>query len=79
MLQSVAGERLAMRLMDHDPSGQILFRSSDILWNLLENGDRENVAKQLNNLTCIGYVSQHKKTCHNVCAEMKFAVILVLV
>jgi hypothetical protein len=30
-----------------------LFRSVDILWNLLENGDRLQVAEQLNSLVAI--------------------------
>ena len=57
MLRSGAAERLATRLMDVDPSGQVLFRSTDILWNLLENGGSQQVVDQLSSLTCIGYVA----------------------
>lgn len=53
MLHADGAERMCSRLMDYDPSGQVLFRSVDILWNLLENGDKNEVVKQLNNFTCI--------------------------
>ncbi|GFS17857.1 cilia- and flagella-associated protein 69-like [Elysia marginata] len=53
MLFVDGGRRVCSRLMDPDPSGQLLFRSADILWNLMENGDKAVLAKQLNNLSCI--------------------------
>ncbi|KAH3715889.1 cilia- and flagella-associated protein 69-like [Dreissena polymorpha] len=53
MLRADAAHRVCSRLMDPDPSGQLLFRSSEILWNLLENGDKAVLAQQLNNLICI--------------------------
>ncbi|KAK7110003.1 cilia- and flagella-associated protein 69-like isoform X2 [Littorina saxatilis] len=53
MLRAEGAKRLSARLTDPDPSGQLLFRSVDILWNLLEFGDKQEVAQQLNNLTCI--------------------------
>ena len=53
MLRADAANRLCSRLMDADPSGQLLFRSTDILWNLLENGDKASLAAQLNNLICL--------------------------
>jgi len=53
MLFVEGGKRICSRLMDPDPSGQLLFRSVDILWNLMENGDKATLAKQLNNLACI--------------------------
>ncbi|RUS81453.1 hypothetical protein EGW08_010793 [Elysia chlorotica] len=53
MLFVDGGRRICSRLMDPDPSGQLLFRSVDILWNLMENGDKAVLAKQLNNLSCI--------------------------
>jgi len=55
MLRVGAGNRICSRLMDPDPSGQLLFRSVDILWNLLEFGDQEELAEQLNSLVCIRY------------------------
>ena len=54
ILKAGGAERLCSRLMDSDPSGQLLFRSSDILWNLLENGDPDEVGHQLKSLTCVG-------------------------
>ncbi|KAL8615408.1 hypothetical protein ACOMHN_036228 [Nucella lapillus] len=54
MLRAEGARRLCSRLNDADPSGQLMFRSVDILWNLLEYGDQDTVAQQLNNLTCIG-------------------------
>ena len=55
MLNAEAASRLCSRLMDYDSSGELMFRSVDVLWNLLENADREEVASQLNNKTCIRY------------------------
>lgn len=53
MLRAEGARRLCSHLTDPDPSGQLLFRSVDIMWNLLEYGDRQVVANQLNNLTCM--------------------------
>lgn len=53
MLRVGAGNRICSRMTDADPSGQLLFRSVDILWNLLEFGDQGQLATQLDNLNCI--------------------------
>ncbi|KAK3109030.1 hypothetical protein FSP39_021501 [Pinctada imbricata] len=53
MLRADAATRICSRLMDPDASGALLFRSVDILWNLLEEGDPGELAQQLNNLTCL--------------------------
>ncbi|XP_074659218.1 cilia- and flagella-associated protein 69-like isoform X2 [Tubulanus polymorphus] len=53
MLLAQAAERLCTALNENDPSGQCLFRSVDILWNLLENGDKSQVSGQLGNIVCI--------------------------
>ncbi|XP_029444644.1 cilia- and flagella-associated protein 69-like isoform X1 [Rhinatrema bivittatum] len=54
MIKAQAANIICSHLNDPDPSGQLLFRSSEILWNLLENGDsREEIIKQLNTLECI--------------------------
>lgn len=54
MLNGGAAQRICSRLMDtSDPTGQLLFRSVDILWNLLTQGDSDTVAQQLNNLDCV--------------------------
>ncbi|KAM4706118.1 cilia- and flagella-associated protein 69 [Rhinophrynus dorsalis] len=53
MTKAQAASRICSRLNDPDPSGQLLFRSSEILWNLLENGPKENVINQLCTIECI--------------------------
>ncbi|NXS34445.1 CFA69 protein, partial [Pomatostomus ruficeps] len=53
MVKAQAASRLCLYLNDADPSGQLVFRSSDILWNLLENTSREEVVNQLSNLECV--------------------------
>ncbi|XP_013410709.1 cilia- and flagella-associated protein 69 [Lingula anatina] len=53
MLCADAASRLCCRLMDPDPSGELLFRSVDVLWNLLEYGQKENAIEQINDMTCI--------------------------
>ena len=63
MLRAEAAQRLCSRLMDYDPSGQILFRSVDIIWNLLDRGSHEEVAVQLNNFACIWFESTQ---CNNL-------------
>ena len=56
MLRAGAANRICSRMMDPDASGQLLFRSVDILWNLLEYGDPAPLSSQLNNFVCIRYV-----------------------
>ncbi|XP_068091630.1 cilia- and flagella-associated protein 69 isoform X2 [Hyperolius riggenbachi] len=53
MAKAQAACRICSRLNDPDPSGQVLFRSSEILWNLLENGPKEEIINQLSNIECI--------------------------
>ncbi|NXG71910.1 CFA69 protein, partial [Baryphthengus martii] len=53
MMQAQAASRLCLYLNDADPSGQLVFRSSEILWNLLENTSKEEVINQLSNLECV--------------------------
>ncbi|XP_063777580.1 cilia- and flagella-associated protein 69 isoform X2 [Pseudophryne corroboree] len=53
MARAQAACRICSRLSDPDPSGQLLFRSSEILWNLLENGPKEEIINQLSNIECI--------------------------
>ncbi|XP_070566690.1 cilia- and flagella-associated protein 69-like [Ptychodera flava] len=53
MLQAEAAGKICSRMLDPDPSGRLLFRSVEILWNLLDKGDRKEAAKQLNNADCI--------------------------
>ncbi|XP_051526526.1 cilia- and flagella-associated protein 69-like [Myxocyprinus asiaticus] len=53
MLKAQAAQKICFHMSERDPSGQILFRSSEILWNLLENACREEVTAQLSNMNCI--------------------------
>ncbi|RXN13442.1 cilia- and flagella-associated 69 [Labeo rohita] len=53
MLRAQAAQKICFHMSEGDPSGQLLFRSSEILWNLLENGSREEVTAQLSNADCI--------------------------
>ncbi|NWR90911.1 CFA69 protein, partial [Furnarius figulus] len=53
MMKAQAASRLCLYLNGADPSGQLVFRSSDILWNLLENGSKEEVVNQLSSLECV--------------------------
>lgn len=53
MLAANAASRICQRMLDPDPSGLFLFRSTEILWNLLQNGATEELARQLNDVLCI--------------------------
>lgn len=53
MLRAAAVQTVCVRMCERDPSGQLLFRCSEILWNLLENGGAAAVAEQLCNTHCI--------------------------
>ncbi|NXO66572.1 CFA69 protein, partial [Phainopepla nitens] len=53
MVEAQAARRLCLYLNDADPSGELVFRSSDILWNLLESGSKREVVNQLRSLECV--------------------------
>ncbi|NXT17915.1 CFA69 protein, partial [Syrrhaptes paradoxus] len=53
MMKAQAASRLCLYLNGVDSSGQLLFRSSEILWNLLENTSKEEVVNQLSSLECV--------------------------
>ncbi|NWU00574.1 CFA69 protein, partial [Urocynchramus pylzowi] len=53
MVKAQAASRLCLCLNGADPSGQLGFRSSDILWNLLEKASKEEVVNQLRSLECV--------------------------
>lgn len=55
ILHARGAETVCLHMNDHDPSGQVLFRSSEILWNLLERGNKEVVTAQLGTLECVLY------------------------
>ncbi|XP_066053986.1 cilia- and flagella-associated protein 69 isoform X2 [Chamaea fasciata] len=53
MVKAQAASRFCLYLNGADPSGQLVFRSSEILWNLLENASKEEVVNQLRSLECV--------------------------
>lgn len=53
MMKAEAPKRLCSHMNDADATGQLLFRSSDVLWNLLENASKEEIVSQLSNLECV--------------------------
>ncbi|XP_030799792.1 cilia- and flagella-associated protein 69 isoform X2 [Camarhynchus parvulus] len=53
MVNVGGASRLCLCLNGADPSGQLLFRSSEILWNLLEKASKEEVVNQLRSLECV--------------------------
>lgn len=56
MLSVRGAESICLRMNEPDPSGLILFHSSEILWNLLESGNKATVAAQLSSVECAMYV-----------------------
>ncbi|XP_019729647.1 cilia- and flagella-associated protein 69 isoform X1 [Hippocampus comes] len=52
MLSVRGAESICLRMNEPDPSGMILFHSSEILWNLLESGNKATVAAQLSSVEC---------------------------
>ncbi|RDD38582.1 Cilia- and flagella-associated protein 69 [Trichoplax sp. H2] len=53
MLSAKAPRQIFAILNTDDPSQRILFKSTEIIWNLLELGSGEELAQQLNCITCI--------------------------
>ncbi|XP_056154003.1 cilia- and flagella-associated protein 69-like [Lampris incognitus] len=53
ILNAQGAETICLHMNEPDPSGQVLFRSSEILWNLLERGCKDEVTSQLSNMECI--------------------------
>ncbi|NXO26981.1 CFA69 protein, partial [Cisticola juncidis] len=53
MVKAQAARKICLCLNGADPSGQLMFHSSDILWNLLENASKEEVVNQLRSLECV--------------------------
>lgn len=53
ILKADGAQVICFHMNEPDPSGQMLFRSTEILWNLLDKGSREEVTKQLSNVDAI--------------------------
>lgn len=58
MLQADLASRLVLRMNYPGPNEEMLFRSIEIIWNLLENGAREKVALQLNSQMAINQIRE---------------------
>ncbi|XP_049458924.1 cilia- and flagella-associated protein 69-like isoform X1 [Epinephelus fuscoguttatus] len=52
ILNARGAEMICLHMNEPDPSGQVLFYSSEILWNLLEKGSKEATA-QLSSIECV--------------------------
>ena len=53
MLNAECANRLINRMNYPQQNEELLFRSVEILWNLLEFGNRKQVAEQMNSLNAI--------------------------
>ncbi|XP_072364716.1 cilia- and flagella-associated protein 69-like isoform X1 [Scyliorhinus torazame] len=53
MLNAQAANKICHILNDPDPSGQLLFRASEVLWNLLDQASKKELVDQLSNFECI--------------------------
>ncbi|XP_063099177.1 cilia- and flagella-associated protein 69 isoform X3 [Cavia porcellus] len=62
MVKAQAASTICVHLNDPDPSGQLLFRSSEILWNLLEKSPKEEIIQQLSTLECLVTLKEIFKT-----------------
>lgn len=56
ILRAEGAQKICFYMSEPDPSEQMLFRCTEILWNLLDNGSREEVTKQLSNMDCVMWV-----------------------
>lgn len=56
MLNARGAETICLHMNEADPTGQVLLQSSEVMWNLLERGSREEVTAQLGSMECIMYV-----------------------
>ncbi|XP_035286559.1 cilia- and flagella-associated protein 69-like isoform X2 [Anguilla anguilla] len=53
MLKAQAASKICCHMNEPGPGGQVLFRSAEILWNLLEKGGKEEATAQLSNMDCV--------------------------
>ncbi|KAM9340187.1 cilia- and flagella-associated protein 69 [Symphorus nematophorus] len=64
ILNARGAEMICLHMNEPDPYGQVLFRSSEILWNLLERGSKEEATAQLSSLECV--ISLKEAFCHQL-------------
>lgn len=72
ILNARGAEMICLHMNEPDPSCQVLFRSSEILWNLLERGNKEEVTAQLSSMECVLYVSPVGSPCFHVLLMERF-------
>ncbi|KAG9339162.1 hypothetical protein JZ751_024020 [Albula glossodonta] len=53
MLKAQGASKICCHMNEPDPSGQLVFCSSQILWNMLEKCNKGEVTSQLSNMDCI--------------------------
>ncbi|XP_078083842.1 cilia- and flagella-associated protein 69 isoform X2 [Mustelus asterias] len=58
MLNAQAASKICRILNDPDPSGQLLFWSSEVLWNLLELASKKELVDQLSDFECINVLKE---------------------
>ncbi|CAF1089108.1 unnamed protein product [Rotaria sordida] len=58
MLTHDCVNRLVLRMNDTDSSGELLFRTIELLWNLFEYGDEEQISEQLNSRVTISLLQE---------------------
>ncbi|CAF1323044.1 unnamed protein product [Adineta steineri] len=50
--------RLLSKMNDHDPTGELLFRTIELLWNILEQCDEEQISDQLDSRVTISLLQE---------------------
>ncbi|CAF3323798.1 unnamed protein product [Rotaria socialis] len=58
MLTQDCVNRLVLRMNDPDSTGELLFRTIELLWNIFENGDEEQIGEQLNSRLTISLLQE---------------------
>ncbi|UJR26392.1 hypothetical protein I4U23_007724 [Adineta vaga] len=50
--------RLVAKMNDTDPAGELLFRTTEVLWNILDLGDEEQISEQLDSRVTISLLQE---------------------
>ncbi|CAL9690745.1 unnamed protein product [Knipowitschia caucasica] len=53
MLKAQGAESICLHMNEPDSFGRVLFHSTEILWNLLESGNKHQVVAQLSSIECL--------------------------
>lgn len=57
MLKAQGAESICLHMNESDSYGPVLFHSTEILWNLLERGNKHEVIAQLSTMESLVYAS----------------------